>query len=209
MAQPRNEQNDLLILLVGAELLLSQHARQPLPVGKQLFGRFVKVAGKLRERFHLAVLREVKADGLGCLFHRLGLRVAAHAGHGQAHIHRRTLAREEELRFQNELTVGDRNDVRRDIGRHVAGLRLDDRQRRDAAAALLLAQMRRALEQAGVQIEYVAGVGLAAGRTLQQQAHRAVGDGVLGKIVVDDKHVAPLVHKVFAHGAARVGRNVL
>ena len=189
MVQPRDEQDDLLILLVGAELLLSQHARQPLPVGKQLFGRFVKVAGKLRERLHLAVLREVKADRLGRLFHRLGLRVAAHAGHGQTHVHRRPLAGEEQARFQNKLTVGNRNDVRRDIGRHVARLCLDDRQRRDAAAALFIAQVCRALKQAGVQIEHVAGVGLAAGRTLQQQAHRAVGDGVLGKIVVDDQHV--------------------
>ena len=32
---------------------------------------------------------------------------------------------------------------------------------------------------------------------------------MLGKIVVDDEHVAALVHKVFAHGAARVGRDVL
>ena len=69
--------------------------------------------------------------------------------------------------------------------------------------------MRRALEQAGVQIEHVARIRLAARGALQKKAHRAVRDGVLGKIVVDDQHVAALIHKVFAHGAARVGRDVL
>ena len=69
--------------------------------------------------------------------------------------------------------------------------------------------LRCALEQAGVQIEHVARIRLAARGALQKKAHRAVRDGVLGKIVVDDQHVAALIHKVFAHGAARVGRDVL
>ena len=56
----------------------------------------------------------------------------------------------------------------------------------------------RALQQTGVQIEHVAGVGLAAGGALEQQAQRAVGDGVLGQVVVDDQHVLAVMHKVLA-----------
>ena len=60
-----------------------------------------------------------------------------------------------------------------------------------------------------MQVEYVARIGLAARRTLQKQAHRTVRDGVLGKVVVHDEHIAAPVHKIFAHSAARVGRDVL
>ena len=60
-----------------------------------------------------------------------------------------------------------------------------------------------------MQIEHVAGVGLTAGRTSQQQAQGAVGNGVLGKIVVDDQHILPLVHKILADGRAGIGRDIL
>ena len=67
------------------------------------------------------------------------------------------------------------------ISGNVAGLRLDNRERGHAAAARGgRAEPRRALEQAGMQIEHVAGIRLAARGTLEQQADGAVGDGVLG-----------------------------
>ena len=47
----------------------------------------------------------------------------------EADIDRRADAAIEQLGFEEDLAVGDRDHVGRDIGRHVAGLRLDDRQR--------------------------------------------------------------------------------
>src|SRR5699024_11790195 len=44
-----------------------------------------------------------------------------------------------------------------------------------------------ALQQAAVQIEHVAGVGLAAGAAAQQQRQGAVGHRVLGQVIVDDQ----------------------
>ena len=69
--------------------------------------------------------------------------------------------------------------------------------------------MRRAFEKTRMQIKDVAGVGLTAGRPLQKQAQCAVRDRMLGKIVVHNQHVAPLMHEVFAHRAACVGSDVL
>jgi hypothetical protein len=40
-----------------------------------------------------------------------------------------------------------------------------------------------------VQVEHVAGVGLAARRAAQQQRHGAVGLGLLGQVVEDDEDV--------------------
>ena len=68
--------------------------------------------------------------------HRLDLRRATDADHRDADVHRRANAGVEQVGLEEDLAVGDRDDVRRDVRRHVAGLRLDDRQRGERAARL-------------------------------------------------------------------------
>src|SRR5262249_61492975 len=92
---------------------------------------------------------------------------------------RRRDARVEEVALEVDLSVGDRDDVGRDVRRHAARLRLDDRQRRQRTGALLVGELRRALEQARVQVEDVARVRLAAGRPAEQQRDLAVRRRVL------------------------------
>src|SRR3954449_1813496 len=87
----------------------------------------------------------------------------ADARHRDADVDGRAHAGVEELGLEEDLPVGDRDDVRRDVGRHVARLRLDDRQRGERAAALVVGELAGALEQARVQVEDVARVGLATG----------------------------------------------
>ncbi len=60
-----------------------------------------------------------------------------------------------------------------------------------------------------MQVEHVARVGFAARRAAQQQRHLAVGDGLLGKVVVDDHGVHAVVAEELAHRGAGVGREVL
>ena len=81
----------------------------------------------------------------------------------------------EEVGLEEDLAVGDRDDVRRDVGGEVARLGLDDRQRGERAPALLVVELGRALEQAAVQVEDVAGEGLAPRRAAQEQRDLAVG----------------------------------
>ena len=66
-----------------------------------------------------------------------------------------------------------------------------------------------ALEQARVQIEHVAGIGLAARRAAQQQRHLAVGDGLLRQVVIDDHRMHAVVAEILAHGAAGERRQEL
>ena len=96
----------------------------------------------------------------------------------------------EQLCFKEDLTVGNGNDVRRDIGGNVARLRLDDGQCGQRAAALGVTQLGRALQQAAVQVENVAGVSLTSRGTANQQRERTVRDSVLGQVIVDDQDVA-------------------
>jgi hypothetical protein len=74
------------------------------------------------------------------------------------------LAGIEEIAFQKDLAVGDRDDVRRDVSGDVSCLGFDDRQRRQRAAAPCVAQFGRALKQPGVKIKNIAWEGLTARR---------------------------------------------
>ena len=82
------------------------------------------------------ILREIEPQSAGDRLHRLDLRRATDARYRDADVHRGTNAGVEQVRLEEDLSVGDRDDVRRDVRRHVAGLRLDDRQRGQRTAGL-------------------------------------------------------------------------
>ena len=115
----------------------------------------------------------------------------------------------EQVVLEEHLAVGDRDHVGGDVGRDVAGLRLDDRQGGEGAGAVVVGQLGGPLEQAAVQVEHVARVRLAARRAAEQERHLAVGLGLLRQVVVDDEAVLAVLHPVLAHGAAGVGGEVL
>ena len=68
---------------------------------------------------------------------------------------------------------------------------------------------RRALQQTGVEIKDISRVGLAARRAPQQQGNLPISPGLLCQVVVDDERIFAPVSEELAHGAARIGRNVL
>src|SRR5699024_10807926 len=109
-----------------------------------------------------------------CLLDRLGLRRSAHARHGKSDIDRGALPFEEQLAFEEYLSVRDRDDVGGDISRNVARLRLHDGERGDTAAAQLVGKMRGALQKARMQIKDVARISLSARSALQKQAERPI-----------------------------------
>ena len=125
------EDGDLLLHGHRRILRLDEQARVLAPPVQHGRRHGVHVAAELRKGFQLTVLRLVDLERSGHLLHRPDLGVAAHARHGDAHVDGRAVALVEEVRVEEDLAVGDRNDIRRDVGRNVAGLRLDDRQRRE------------------------------------------------------------------------------
>ena len=74
----------------------------------------------------------------------------------------------EQLRLQEDLSVRDRDDVGRDVGGDVAGLSLNDRERREGATAEVIVHLGGSLEETGVEVEDVTGVGLTTGRTTEE-----------------------------------------
>src|SRR6185437_9179866 len=68
----------------------------------------------------------------------------------------------------------------------------------------------RALEQAGVEIEDVAGIRLATRRAAKHERDRAVRGGLLRQIVVHaERRLTFVIHEVLGHRASRIRRDVL
>ncbi len=203
------DDDDLILDGLRDVLILLQDLDHAFAAAKLGLGGLVEVGAELGERGQLAVLGEVEPKRLRHHAHGLGLRVAADAAHRDAHVHRRPHAGVEEVALEVDLPVGDGDHVGRNVGRHVAGLRLDDGERGQRAAPVRFRELGRALEQARVQVEHVARVRLASRRAAQEERELPVGGGVLGKVVVDHQHVLAVVHQLLADGDPGVGRDVL
>ena len=168
----------------------------------------VQAGAEAGEVFQLLELRQRHPQVARDAAQRASLRLAAHARHRQAQVHRRELVAPHQPRRQVDLPVGDRDQVGRDVGRQVLGLGLDHRQHGDRAAAAFAAELPGALQQAGVHVEDVARKGLAPGRAAHQQRQLAVGAGVVRHVVDHQQHVALLGGEMLGHGHGRVGRDV-
>ena len=211
------QDRDLLLHRERLVLRLLDDLGQLLAAGQLVARRLVQVGRELGKCREGAVLGEIQLERAGDLLHGLGLGRRADARHRDADVQRGPLAGVEQVRLEEDLAVRDRDHVRRDVGGHVAGLRLDDRQRGERAAAVLVVEARGALQQAGVEVEDVARVRLAARRAAQQQRHLAVRPGVLAEVVVDAQRVLHEdavdldadLHDLLAEGSAGVRRQVL
>src|ERR1051326_360926 len=80
--------------------------------------RAIEIRAELRERGELPVLREVEAQLAGDLPHRLHLGGAADARDRDADVHRGPDAGVEQVGLEKDLSVGDRDDVGRDVRRY-------------------------------------------------------------------------------------------
>ena len=205
----RPDRDHLLLDRERRVLRLLEQLDQPRAAVELRAGGRVQVGRERGERLQVAVLRQVEAQVARDRLHRLDLRVAADSGDRAAHVDGGPHARVEQVGLQEDLPVGDRDDVGRDVGGDVVGLGLDDRQAGQRPAAQLVGQLGAPLEQPGVQVEDVARVRLAARRAAQQQRDRAVRLGLLGQVVEDDQRVLALVHPVLRDGRTGVGRDVL
>ena len=169
-------------------------------------GLGVEIGAELGEGREFAELGEFALEFAADLLGDLDLRGRTDARDGETDGNGGTDALVEEIGLEEDLAVGDRDHVGRDVGGHVAGLRLDDGQRGERALAV---EAGGALEQAGVEIEHVARIRLATGGALQDERDLAVGDGVLGEIVIDDERVHAVFHEPLADGGAGERSEVL
>src|SRR5574337_529834 len=207
--RPCIDNEDLSFDLEGDILSLFQHldhSRAPIELG---LGRLVQFAPKLGERGHLPILRQVQPEFTGHLPHRLDLGRAADPGDRQTDVDGRPDTGEEQIGFQVNLAIGNRDHVGRDVGRDVAKLGLDDWERSQRPPAQIVIQLGPPLQKARVQVEDIARIGLTAGRPTQQERELAIGLGMLGQVVVDAQGVTTGVSEILAYRAAGIGGDIL
>src|ERR1022692_1023662 len=205
----REDDQNLLGKRQRRKLILLQQFDQALAAIELCLRGLVEIAAELRKRGQFAVLREFQLQRSSHLPHGLNLRAAAHAAYRQTHVHCRADALVEQIRFQINLTVGNRNYIGRNVCGNVAGLRLNDGERGQRSAAILVAQLGGAFQQPRMKIKYVSRICLASRRPPQQQRDFTVRSGVLRQIVIDDQRVPLGVAEIFAEGCRRIRRNVL
>lgn len=97
----------------------------------------------------------------------------------------------------------------RNVGGNITTLGLNNGKRGEGSSAELVGHLGGSLEQSRVEVEDISGVGLSTGRSSEKKRHLSVGDGLLGKIVVDDASVLAVVSEPLSHGATREGSEVL
>jgi hypothetical protein len=130
------DDHDLALDRDGRVLALLEQLGQAGAAVELLARGRVEVAGELGEVGHRAELRELELERAGDAAHGLDLGAAADAADRDADVDGGPDARVEEVALEEDLPVGDRDDVRRDVRRHVVRLRLDDRQRGQRAARI-------------------------------------------------------------------------
>lgn len=86
------------------------------------------------------------------------------------------------------LTIRDGDDISRNVGRHVTGLGLNDRQCSEGATTKVVVHLGCPLKQTGVQVEHVTGVGLTARGPAEQQGHLTISNSLEGTMYVRISH---------------------
>ncbi len=161
---PGENDQDLPFHGKGNELVLFQDLDHPLAPVELRLRRLVQLGAELGKGGQLPILGQIQAEAPRHLPHRLDLGAPPDPRDRQPHVHRGPNPRVEEVRLEINLPVGDGDHIGRDVGRDIAELRLDDRQRGERAATQLIVELGGPLQESGMQVKDVARVRLAPGR---------------------------------------------
>lgn len=158
-----------------------------------LLGSGIKIRTELGESSDLTVLGQEKLERTSDLLHSLELGSGTDTRDGKTDVDGRSDTLVEQLGLQEDLAVGDGNNVGRNVSRHITTLGLNDGEGSQGTATVGLVELGSTLEETRVKVENITGVGLTTGGTTEQQRHLAVSNGLLGKIVVDHESVLSII----------------
>ena len=174
----------------------------------------------MREGCQLTILSECQTDTATQFFNYFSLRCTTYARYRNTGINRRTDTSIKQVGFQENLTVGNRNHVCRYERRYVAGLGFNNRQCSQRACFTLHFAISQffnfvfiytgsTFQQAGVQIENVARICFATGRTAQQQGNLTVSNSLFGQVIIYNQCVFTAVAEELAHSTTCIRCDIL
>jgi hypothetical protein len=176
---------------------------------EELLGGGIHIGTELGEGGDLTVLSKIELHGTGDLLHGLELGSGTDSGDGKTDVDSWSDTLVKELGLQEDLTVGNRNDIGGNISGHITSLGLNDWESGQRTGTLVVAHLGSSLQETAMEVEDITGVGLTSWGSSEEQRHLSVGDGLLREIVVHDEGVLGVVTEPLAHGATRVWREVL
>jgi len=185
-------------------LLLLKELSKLLTSIKELLGGGIEIGTKLCESGNFSVLGELELHGTRNLLHGLDLSGRSDSGDGKTDINGWSDTLVEELSLQEDLSISDRDDVSWDISGYITSLGLNNWKSGQRTTTVVLVHLSGSLKKSGMEIEDISWIGLSAWWSSEKEGHLSVGDGLLGKIVIDDESVLGSISEVFSNSASRI-----
>jgi len=157
-------------------LLLLEKLGKSLTTVQGLLGGGIQVGTELGEGGNLTVLGQEKLEGTSDLLHGLELSGGTDTGDRKTDVDGWTNTLVEEFGFQEDLTVGDGNDVGWNVSRDITTLGLNDWESGKGTTTELVVHLGGTLEETRVEVENVTWVGLTSWWTTEKQRHLTVSD---------------------------------
>ena len=198
------ENAHLLLRGHGNVLLLLDELGEFLTSQEKLLGGGIEIGTELGESSDLSELGKIKLDGTRHLLHGLDLSSGSDTGDGETDVNGRSDTLMEKIRFQEDLSISNRDDIGGDISRKITSLSLNNGQSGQGTSTVGFVHLGCSFQKAGVQVEDISGVSLTTWRSSKEERHLSVGDGLLGEIIIDDESVLAVISEVLTNSAAGV-----
>lgn len=203
------EDADLLGNGHGDELVLLEELGELLSSVELLLGSGIKIGTELSEGGDFSVLGKLELERTGDLLHGLNLGGGSDSGDGETDVNGGSDSLEEELGFEEDLTVSNGDNVGGNVSGHITSLGLNDGKGSEGTSTEGIVHLGGTLKETGMEIENITGVSLTTGGSSEEEGHLSVGNSLLGQIVIDDKGVHAVVSEELSEGASGVGGDEL
>jgi len=146
-------------------LLLLKELGKLLSSVKELLGGSIKIGTELGESSNLSVLGELKLHGSRNLLHGLDLSGRSDSRYGKTDVNGWSDTLVEELSFQEDLSIGNGDNVGWDISRYITSLGLDNWKGGKGTGTVVLVHLSSSFKESGMEIEDISWIGLSTWRS--------------------------------------------
>jgi hypothetical protein len=131
----------------GNVLLLFEQFCEFLTSVEELLSSCVQIGTELGEGGDFTILSELELEGTGNLLHGLDLGGGADTGHRETDVDGGTDTLVEELSFEENLAIGDGDDVSGNVSGHITSLSLDNWEGGEGSISVVLVHLGGTLEE--------------------------------------------------------------